>query len=257
MKAILLFILFFYSSLLSKDSTSVSISETYKNFHKIDSNMIVEYDSMFFLLGTLSDYMGRFNYSDMNDQIDSYYPFEKPMVDYLTSFINVTFDTNVDTTFAESGHSEMYSSDVAEELNDFYELIDVEYDGVSYKREQLIESEFKNSKHINSFLSGIYYRYGEKIAPYFYKFTFYNSSKYSICYKFLDRIGCDNIYLKSYNNSIPVGKVIYFKATFELKKYFDLIENEKQILLDSYFEIFGRNKNRHDFDLKIIKVMDY
>ncbi|MBI9063701.1 MAG: hypothetical protein JEZ14_17100 [Marinilabiliaceae bacterium] len=59
---------------------------------------------IYFILGTLSDYMGRFQYIERHTQVDRYYPHEKPLVTYLTKFIQAELNIKVDTTFQTSNH---------------------------------------------------------------------------------------------------------------------------------------------------------
>ena len=48
---------------------------------------IVNYDPKYFVLGTLSDYLGHFRYVDEEKQVDRYYPSEKPLVKFLEKYI--------------------------------------------------------------------------------------------------------------------------------------------------------------------------
>lgn len=63
-----------------------------KNFgqvitHERATGKIAELDPDTFLLGTFSDYMGRFRYVDRESQIDRYYPYEKPLAHFVEKFI--------------------------------------------------------------------------------------------------------------------------------------------------------------------------
>ena len=73
----------------------------------------VTLDPHYFILGTLSDYMGRFQYVDREKQIDRYYPYEKPLADYLTGYIKNQLNIEVQTVFEPSLHSEMFSEELS------------------------------------------------------------------------------------------------------------------------------------------------
>jgi hypothetical protein len=176
------------------------------------------YEQIYFVLGTLSDYMGRFQYVAREKQVDRYYPYEKPLVNYLTAYIKTELNIQVDTIFEKSKHCEMYSNELSKKLNSFYGAQD-----------KLIDSEFKTNEQIYSFLAGVYYRYGDKLDTCIYKIQLANSPKHQNCYDLLKRIGCKKIFYK-YLTNIPAQFILYFEPTDELKSYLNLIESERLIL---------------------------
>jgi hypothetical protein len=181
----------------------------------------LRYEQIYFVLGTLSDYMGRFQYVVREKQVDRYYPHEKPLVDYLTKYIKTELNIQVDTTFEKSKHCEMYSNELSKILNSFYGTQD-----------KLIDSKFKTNEQIYSFLAGVYYRYGDKLDTCIYKIELANSPKHQNCYDFLKRIGCKKIFYK-YLNNIPAQFILYFEPTDELKSYLNIIESQRLILQES------------------------
>lgn len=215
------------SKALSGRIAGVSIpkdSDKYKTIHSTN-----EYEPVYFVLGTLSDYMGRFQYVDRERQIDRYYPYEEPVVRFLATYIKDNLNTAVDTIFKESGHKitsrhgEMYSESLSKTLNSFYGSDD-----------KLLDSSFKTNEQINSFLAGVYYRYGEKMDSTIYKIQLANSPKHQNCYNLLKHIGCRKIFYK-YLNNIPSQYILYFEPTDGLKMYLDIIEPQRLILQRSNY----------------------
>ena len=180
-------------------------------------------DPVYFVLGTLSDYMGHFYYVNKEKQIDKYYPFEKPMVNYLTLYIKNELNITVDTIFEKSNHCEMYSDELSKKLNSFYG-----------EKDELLSNKFETKKQFYSFLAGAYYRYGEKLDSSIYKIQLTNSPNHHICYELLKKSGCENV-LYEYLQNIPAQFIYYFEPTDELKRYFDSIEFEKEILKKSFY----------------------
>jgi len=208
--------------LIFQSSYSQSNNEL-KTSNPKDTIRTVSFDSVYFVLGTLSDYMGRFQYVDREKQIDRYYPYEKPMVDFLTEYIKAEFNIIVDTIYNKSNHSEMFSTELSKTLNNFYG-----------KNDKLINSKFETQKQIYSFLAGVYYRYGEKLDSSIYKIQLANSPKHQNCYEFLKQVGCENI-LYQYLNNIPAQFILYFEPTDELYSYLDSIEFERIVLKKSFY----------------------
>lgn len=183
----------------------------------------VSIEPVYFVLGTLSDYNGHFYYVKREKQIDRYYPFEKPMVNYLTLYIKAELNIIVDTIFEKSNHCEMYSDELSKKLNSFYG-----------EKDELLSNKFETKNQFYSFLAGAYYRYGEKLDSSIYKIQLTNSPNHHICYELLKKSGCENV-LYEYLKNIPAQFIYYFEPTDELKKYFDSIEFEREILKKSYY----------------------
>jgi hypothetical protein len=182
-------------------------------------------DPIYFVLGTLSDYMGRFQYVEKEMQVDRYYPYEKPLVEYLTKYIKTELEIKVDTVFEKSNHCKMFSESLSKTLNSFYG-----------DKDELLRGKFETNKQIYSFLTGVYYRYGEKLDTSIYKIQLANSPKHQNCYEFLKQIGCENIFFQ-YLRNIPAQYILYFEPTDELKEYFDIIDPERIILNKSFYAL--------------------
>lgn len=209
--------------LLVLQSTFSQIEKKTDNAILANTKQTVSIDPVYFVLGTLSDYMGHFYYVNKENQIDKYYPFEKLMVDYLTLYIKTELNITVDTIFQKSNHSEMFSDELSKKLNSFYG-----------EKNELLSNKFETKNQFYSFLAGAYYRYGEKLDSSIYKIQLTNSPNHHICYELLKKSGCENV-LYEYLNNIPAQFIYYFEPTDELKKYFDSIEFENKILKKSYY----------------------
>ncbi|MBI9063700.1 MAG: hypothetical protein JEZ14_17095 [Marinilabiliaceae bacterium] len=113
----------------------------------------------------------------------------------------------------------MTSVKLSKTLNSFYD--------------ELIDSLFKTETEICSFLTGVFYRYGEKLDSTIYKIQLANSPKHQDCYELLKRIGCTKILYK-YLRNIPAQYILYFEPTFALKSYLDSIEPQIHLLNKEY-----------------------
>jgi len=213
-----------------------------KNINSTDSIRTVSFDPVYFVMGTLSDYMGRFQYVDREKQIDRYSPFEKPLVDYLTGYIKSDLNIVVDTIFEKSNHSEMFSDELSNILNSFYG-----------EKDELLNSKFETKNQIYSFLAGVYYRHGEKLNSSIYKIQLANSPKHQNCYDFLKQIDCENIFYQ-YLRNIPAQFILYFEPTNELKKYLDSIELEKAILKESFYDQMKEYMTKEEMEKNFQKL---
>jgi len=179
-------------------------------------------DPVFFMLGTLSDYMGRFQYIDRQKQVDRYFPYEKPLVDYLTHYIKTELGISVDTTTDQSKHMQMYSAKLSRELDHFYGADD-----------KLVDSLFQTPEQACSFLAGVYLRYGEKLDTSIYKIQLANSPKHQTCYELLKKVKCPQIFYK-YLKNIPAQFILYFQPSPVLKKYLSKVEYKNEVLKHSF-----------------------
>lgn len=190
---------------------------------KDSTNFKTEINPDFFLLGTFSDYMGRFQYVDREKQIDRYYPYEESITKYISKFIKENYKIAVDTVFKTSRHSEIFSPKLAKEMHTRY------FD----QKGRFIDSTLNSEVKEYSFLTGIYYRYGENLKGNIYKIQVVNSPKDKEIYQILKDLECRKIVYKSLIG-IPSSDIFYFEATPRMIKYFNIIGQEKQELQKSY-----------------------
>ena len=107
-------------------------------------NFKTEIDPDFFLLGTLSDYSGRFQYVNRERQIDRYYPYEESLTKYISNFIKEYYLIDVDTVFKATRHSEIYSPKLAQEIYRKY------FDKNGYFIDSTLNSEVKKYSFLTS-----------------------------------------------------------------------------------------------------------
>ena len=182
---------------------------------------IKSFDPVYFILGTLSDYMGRFRYIARTGQVDSYYPHEKPLAAYLNRYIKTALNIEVNIVFKESNHGSTYSDELAEILNSFYG-----------KDDKLINDKFETEKQIYSFLAGVCLRYAVNIDPSTYEISLANSPKHDNCFLLLKQIGCEKIFY-TFKRTIPAQFIICFEPTRGLKGYLKTVEAMKVELRNS------------------------
>ena len=247
MRKILILIIFIFIGFHLSYSQGLQINNKDFLWNPDDSitHRKVNYDPVFFVLGTLSDYLGHFQYVDREKQVDRYYPYQRSLVDYLTKYIKVNLNIKVDTVFEKSGHCEMYSDTLSKILNNFYD-----------EKGLLINSLFKTNEQICSFIAGVYYRDGKKIDTLIYKIQLYNSPKNQNCYELLKQIGCNRIFFQ-YSRGFPSVYILYFKPTKELDNYLYSIEEENKELnkwlYQTKYKIFKDYISKEEWEKEIIE----
>ena len=187
-------------------------------------------DATYFILGTLSDYNGRFRSIQKENQVDRYNSYEKPAIDFINELSHNELKIKV-TCAIDSGSTtleyETFSKDLASILNSFYG-----------KDKYLLMESFKDPVQIYSFLAGKYYRYGSRLNDKIYEFRFLNFPNHFICNDLLKRIGC-KVYFRNIEQ-VPAQYIYYFVPTKELERYFEMISPQKEILNNSYNTFYKR-----------------
>lgn len=185
----------------------------------------ISINTTYFILGTLSDYMGRFAYVNKQSQIDRYHAYEKPLMDYLDDLIQKEFMIEIKPIpdkIADPSLYETYSSKLSLIINSYF------------KRPYLILDSLKNQPELNrSYLAGKYYRYGRKINDSIYSIQLANSADHKVIDSLFKRDGCTKIHFK-YLDNVPAQFIYYFIPTSELKKYLDSITKQKKVLDNFY-----------------------
>ncbi|MGJ1324800.1 hypothetical protein ACR780_19145 [Sphingobacterium faecium] len=176
-------------------------------------NVIPDY----FMLGTFSDYLDRFNGRNKEINIDEYGSSEKALFTYLAAFLEDNYQVKIEKKIYNDIQSELNNPQLAQHFNTFYtddgHLIDENFD--------------KDESRKYSFLLGLYIRYGERVYDDVYKIRIINSSKDKILYPLLKDLGCNKIYYKMLRNFIPVSEYFYFEATPIMIKYFKTVDSIK------------------------------
>jgi len=221
-------------------SISVSGQIVPTNDSVVNQKSQTQLNATYFILGTLSDYLGRFYYVNNPDQVDRYFPYEKLLMEFLDSLI---FDElNIKINVNE--RDETYSKDLSILVNSFYG-----------NDKLLIDSLFIDNDQIFSFLTGKYYRYGRVINDSLFKIQLANSPNHKICDTLLKKAGCKNVYF-IYLKNIPAQFIYYFVPPPELKDYFNSISAQKEILDDAYYRVIKDLMKYEEEELEVMKRDD-
>jgi hypothetical protein len=240
-----LLIVFAYQLVHSQNPTTYD----FQRQQEFNPKLILDKD--YFLLGTLSDYLGRQKTYKDDDFIDSYYEGETSLISYIMKIYS-----GESPEFAVEKSQNPYSSvidilkskKIAEKMNSFYNFKNdggFRMDPSVYKlkakefRKRLDDFDkstepkdtvyvgtikatiFKTNLQKISFIIGIYSRYGEPNETRYCIRMFNSTSKYNICVVILKQLKCKNIETKIKDNIIPAHQLVYFKPSRELKKYLD------------------------------------
>lgn len=187
----------------------------------------IEFNPLCFILGTLSDYLGRSNNVNKPDQIDRYYQYEKPLMGFLDSLIFEDFNVKV----SSNDRNETFSKYIADKINSFY------------GKDKLLNPDlFRYRDQIHSFLTGRYYRYGRQVNDTLFIIQLANSPNHEICNILLNKSNCSNIYFQ-YLKNIPAQFIYFFTPSKELRSQFESISKQKEILDSSYYETIRQIMN--------------
>lgn len=209
----------------------------------------------YFLLGTFSDYMGRFRYINRETQVDRYYPYEKPLAEYISTFIEKNYNIVAKPKYSNSGHSEIYSEEIAQKLHSYYTEAGLLKDNI-----------FDTPEKKHSFLSGIILRYGELLFDDVFRVTLANSYNGQLVYNLIKDLGCDKIIYKIRRNNIPVTQVFYFKATPTIMAYYALSSDVNKATRNNMDQMYlnniktsqktkARAEKRDEDEIKSIKYL--
>jgi hypothetical protein len=185
----------------------------------------IRLDPLYFILGTLSDYMGRFAYVNKRSQIDRYYPYEKSMMNWLDEKIEKELSIRIETvpdTLSKPSLFETFSPELSSIINSYF------------NNNRLLLDSLLNSPALNcSYLTGRYLRYGRKLNDSVYLIQLANSADHIICDSLLRRAGCTKIH-RQYLKNIPAQFIYYFIPSAELKNYYEIISKPKKRLDNSF-----------------------
>ncbi len=216
MKRILIFILSFLSTFLC-----------------FGQKISIETDSQYFLLGTLSDYMGRYKQPDKPDIVDYYALYEKKLTSVIDSLFQI--DGQVLNIKKQGNKILIRSNSLSKRVDEYY---DYSQNG-SDIRGTLKRDIFLTRNQKLSFITGAYTRFGEKNDT-TYCIRIHNSlSKAKVLVVTLKEVGCEKVRYDILKY-IPANHVIYFNPTSELK-----------IWLNQYMPL--RKELRQDYKLFLTK----
>lgn len=201
-------------------------------------------DNESFLLGTISDYMGRIVMTNEKDKIDNYGYSEKSLVTKINSLLIEKYDDlsirNIETGIPGDVGTKLYSKKLAEKINSNYTFdkfnLSQNNDTIFYGKlkTNILETELQKI----SFIIGAYSRFGEQKNGKYYIRLLNSTSKFNECEKILRDLNCENIETEFIKN-IPLNQLIYFKPSKKLKKYFDnymYLRNQIKIDQDKMFK---------------------
>jgi hypothetical protein len=204
-------------------------------------------DKDYFLLGTLSDYLGREKTYKNDDFVDNYYKGETLLMSYIMktySDESPEFVVEKNQYPYNSVQDILRSKKICKKINSFYDFKheggfkyyidpkDKEWRKKNNDFHKSTESKdtvyvgtmkanlFKTNVQKISFIIGAYSRFGEPNETRYCIRLFNSTSKYEYCAAILKQLKCKNIE-KKIINTIPTNQLVYFKPGRELKKYLD------------------------------------
>lgn len=211
----------------------------------------VSIDNDYFLIGTLSDYMGRERFEEIEDRVDKYSQSEKQLCLTIDSIFKKSYP---DLEFSSSVHKitkkdefELYSKTLAKRIESFYsykasgrmvyngkdEIEKLNLDSLT-KTKNFYETNFdtiytgrlkinvfEKEKQKLSFITGAYVRYGWQTDSLYHIRVFNSISKVKILNELLMGVGCANVDYDIKKGNIPTPHTVSFSPTEQLKYYFE------------------------------------
>ena len=205
-------------------------------------------DKESFLLGTLSDYMGRIVISNQNDKIDVY---DNPMAETITSLFKAEYadyrtEVNEDPRY-HFKTTTIYSEKLSKKINlnytfEKFALTHPKKDTVFYGK--LKENLFQTELQKISFIVGLYSQSGvENETRYCIRLS--NSArKFAEAEKALKELKCKNVEVEIKKN-IPTQFILYFEPSATLKKYlkeYRFLRKDMQKEADKRFKLLTTKK---------------
>ncbi len=194
----------------------------------------------YLILGLLHDYNGRSFYNSIKNQLDHFYPFEKPLVEFIDSLL--TEENRKPNVLIKQEHFYIISKPLAKFVNSFYTFkTDSTYTmtDTSKDKDELVylgrlnPLSVSDSIYLRYFIVGNYIRFG-KIIDDSYSLQFVNSvSKSTYFLKLITQLGCTEITTK-FIDAIPSSTIIQFKPTIELRNYLEKYEYLRKRITESY-----------------------
>lgn len=238
---------------------SISVNHITAQNNKKDETELANYRVHIFpdafLVGTFSDYLGRFYYIEKDTQIDRYNPKEKSLAKYISFFILNNYKVKNELITKNDNTLELYIPNLAKRLH------------TSFYQENgfIAENKFATEEEKLSFLLGVYYRNGEQLKDNIYQIKLINSPKQKIVYTLLKELGCEKIIFDSEQNQLPQTFNFYFIATPKMIKYFDYLKQEKAQLAfesmsfidDSNKHFDGTNRKNQKLKKELIKNLEF
>lgn len=232
-----------------------SQNPTANEFEKqMESNSKLILDKDYFLLGTLSDYLGRQKTYKCNTFVDDYYKGEASLISYIMKIYSVEspeFVVEKNQYPFNSVTDILHSKKIAEKMNSFYNFkndggfkLDTSFTklkAAEFRKKindfnkstepkdtvyvgKMKANLFKTNVQKISFITGVYTRYGESNKNRYCIIMVNSTSKYDYCVSILKQLKCNDIEKEIKKNNVPVLQIVYFNPSRELKKYLDEYE---------------------------------
>lgn len=204
-------------------------------------------DNDYFLIGTLSDYMGREKYKKVDSRVDRYYQSEKTLCLAVDSMLKKAYpDLKLSATkhrVTMKDEFELHSRLLADKIDEFYDYkssgrlsINAESDTISQYNDELISKLmqsadtiycgrlktdiFKTDEQKLSFITGAFVRFGGYNDSTYYIKIANSVSKVKVLAKLFEEMKCDNVEYEM-NGYIPNVHTVYFSPTSKMINYFD------------------------------------
>lgn len=206
----------------------------------------------YFVLGTLDDYMGRQLDPRDKNLLDSYDATQGPLVNVIDSVLKIDYpvsDYKVERYTDTAGHPlsfKIFSKILSEKFNGYYDFEssgsttsdnDPELDNKPILMGKLKQDIFRSTEDKLAFLAGVYVRYGFPNDT-AYEIAIPNGPyKSSICYKLLKDMNCNPAYI-ILKDHIPVGHLLYFHPSPQVKAYLEKFMPLRKKLYDSLLAAF-------------------
>jgi hypothetical protein len=199
-------------------------------------------DNEYFLLGTLSDYMGRETYKTVNSRVDKYHQSERKLCFAIDSKLKDKYP-DLRMTTARNGDFELYSVLLAGEIDKFYNYqpsgrmnINARLDTMTQFSDSLLSELlqtadtiyfgrlksgiFKTDKQKLFFITGAFLRFGGNNDSIYHISVANSVSKVKVLTQLLKEMNCGNVEYEI-REGIPFGHTVYFTPTDELMNYFN------------------------------------
>ncbi len=213
-----------------------------------DKNYI-DYD--FFLIGTLSDYLGREKYQTVEDRVDKYSHSERQLCMTVYSIFKNSYpDLEISSSvhkISRNNEFELHSKALAKKIESFYsykasgrmayhgqdDFKNLNLDSLTKTPDfystnfdtiytgSLKLNVFETEKQKLSFITGAYVRYGWHTDSLYQIRVFNSISKVKILNELLKDVGCTNVDYEIKKGYIPTGHIVSFIPTAQLKDYFE------------------------------------
>jgi hypothetical protein len=203
----------------------------------------------YLILGLLQDYNGRSFYTSIKDRVDYFYPFEKPLVEFIDSLLSA--ENRKPELLNRRGRFSIISKPLAKFVNSFYTFTtDSSYilsDTLNDEEELVYLGRLNipivdDPINLRYFIAGNYIRFGEKVGDYD-SLTFVNSVSKALCFlKLITRLGCTEITTRVISGGTPGRTTIKFKPTAEIRDCLEKYEYLRKKIAGSFLDFYRPRK---------------